>query len=425
MTSTLWKGDDSLDPLIILSMPLRSKPLPRRLRRAILHLVRYWPLLAALLLILHLLQCTGNPTQTCFPRPWPNPPSSSSDSELGVGELRGLSRQDPGAPTVNLVVASMRKEDISWTSRVQIPNLAIVRYYTDDPTARYHAPIAKGREALMYHTYLYDFYSDLPDISILIHADETPWHVEEILQGNMTYLLNQLNLSEVERRGYVNLRVSWEGACPAWINTTRVEMDEEKPEEVFMSRAFTENFSPSEGALDLRLYPEVEPFKVPEIIAQPCCAQLAVTRDAVQSVPREEYVRYINWLANTELDDYISGRFWEHSFQYLFTGKAVDCPVEWKAFCSLYGVCFENSEQVREHTSWENERLWLREELGWWRSLFWPRRTRQVRERLREVERAVKESLEWALERGEDEKARGEVGDLYTDVYTETPEGWR
>jgi len=80
------------------------------------------------------------------------------------------------------------------------------------------------------------------------------------------------------------------------------------------ARAFTENFSPSEGALDLRLYQEAEPFKVPEIIAQPCYSQYAVTRDVVQSVPRGEYVRYINWLFNTELDDYLSGRFWEYGF---------------------------------------------------------------------------------------------------------------
>ncbi len=81
---------------------------------------------------------------------------------------------DQHAPTVHLVIASLRKDDISWTSKLRIPSLRVIRYVSDAP-AEFTPPVPKkGREALIYHTYFHDFYDTLPDISILIHAHEDP-----------------------------------------------------------------------------------------------------------------------------------------------------------------------------------------------------------------------------------------------------------
>jgi hypothetical protein len=77
-------------------------------------------------------------------------------------------------------------------------------------------------------------------------------------------------------------------------------------------------------------------YEVPEILATPCCSQIAVTRERIRGVPREQYKHHINWLLNTNLPDNISGRTWEHMWQHLFLQKAIDCPIEHKAYCRLY-----------------------------------------------------------------------------------------
>lgn len=64
-------------------------------------------------------------------------------------------------------------------------------------------------------------------------------------------------------------------------------------------------------------------YTTPEILATPCCSQIAVTRERIRSVPREQYARHIGWLMETGLKDSISGRTWEHMWQYLFLEKAM------------------------------------------------------------------------------------------------------
>ena len=62
---------------------------------------------------------------------------------------------------------------------------------------------------------------------------------------------------------------------------------------------------------------------VPETIASQCCAQFAVTREAVQRHGVEVYVRMRNWLMRTTLGDDVSGRVFEKLWAYIFTGEAV------------------------------------------------------------------------------------------------------
>ena len=85
------------------------------------------------------------------------------------------------SPTVNLVVAATSKEEYSWVKQLRVPGLVVVPYIADDRSAAHHAQKNKGHEAMMYHQYFYDFYDNLPDISILIHSQQMSWHVEQLL----------------------------------------------------------------------------------------------------------------------------------------------------------------------------------------------------------------------------------------------------
>jgi hypothetical protein len=248
--------------------------------------------------------------------------------------------------TVHLVVAATSSEDISWTSQLKIPGLKVIHYIADNPSAAHHPPANKGHEVMMYHSYFYDFYDQLPDIAILTHAQDISWHMESILTHSLSYALSHLDLLAVKERGYVNLRVSWENACPAYIDTTFQGMTSLALESQATREAFLGNFGHASEFSG----------EVPRILAQPCCSQFAVTRDVIRSVKRESYAHYIDWLLHSTMDDSILGRTWEHMFQWLFTKKAVDCPVEWKTYCIMYHICFESREKYDKYMELDQSR---------------------------------------------------------------------
>lgn len=362
----------------------------------------------------------GPLARTCIPWVWT---SQSFDTGIelevygGSGKLPRTPKQFDNDPTVNLVVATIAKDDISWTSHITIPNMAIVRYISDDETSRFHPSKPLGRESLMYFTYMQDFYDSLPDISIFIHADESPWHVESILQNNLSYALNRLNLNHVQKRKYVNLRVDWKNACPDWINTTHTEESEMikgKEEEIFMHQAFVDNFRPWYGDSS------ADNFSVPEILAQPCCNQFAVTGDIIRSIPLVEYRRFMEWLttssvATSFVADWVVGRFWEHSFQYLFTGKAVDCPNQWKAWCLVYGICFESEGEMYQYLQGDSERGWLVEEMEGWGILRKPVKAWNYGKKLRELNTWLETIMKNATARSKEWKWKASLGNLYSE----------
>ncbi|KAI2605833.1 uncharacterized protein GGS25DRAFT_358154 [Hypoxylon fragiforme] len=305
----------------------------------------------------------------------------------------GLSPGHNENPTVNLVMATLRKDDISWVDNITIPNLNVIRYISDSTDAEFHPPVPKkGREAMIYLTYLHDYYDNLPDISIFIHADETPWHMESALNSSVAFALSHLDLQQVLHQKYFNLRVSWQNACPDWINTTKTTGNKVKEEQRYMYDAFMENFATDQ---------------VPEILAGPCCSQFAVTKDAVRSRPRSQYRKNMDWLLETSLDDYISGRIWEHLWQWLFKGEAIDCPNEWESYCRMYHVCFDSESRVQV-MSLEAEKKYL-QDMGLFKQLLDLLGGFKTRARLAEIDTILATEVENALERGKSEAVRLEL----------------
>ncbi|KAI1778065.1 hypothetical protein F4818DRAFT_284487 [Hypoxylon cercidicola] len=300
--------------------------------------------------------------------------------------------------TVNLVMATLLNDDISWTENIQIPNLNIIRYVSDDMDAEYHPPVPrKGHEALIYHTYMHDFYDNLPDITIFTHGDDTSWHVDAALNSSMAFSLSHLDLEQVMLRQYFNLRVDWVGGCPDWINTTRGVNDASKTEEPYMYKAFRENFNTAQ---------------VPEILAGPCCSQFAATRNAIRRHPRSQYRSNMDWLILTDWTDYISGRVWEHMWAWLFMGEAVDCAVEWRSYCRMYHICF-GAESRNRFRSLEQERKRLEGNMILGGLIDWLG-GQKTQGRLDEIDAMMAAELENAIEIGKTEATRTNVlSDLY------------
>jgi hypothetical protein len=153
-----------------------------------------------------------------------------------------------------------------------------------------------------------------------------------------------------------------------------------KSEEPYMAAAFRENFPTS---------------PVPEILAQPCCSQFAVSRGAILSVSRAEYQAKIDWLINTPLSDQLTGRMWEHMWQFLFLGKAVDCPEEQKALCQGWGICFDSQEELEDWKRLALERELLSNNLE---------KARQLKEQLEWLNKKVSRMKNIAIQRGRDEE---------------------
>ncbi|KAF8863769.1 hypothetical protein BDZ45DRAFT_644052 [Acephala macrosclerotiorum] len=266
----------------------------------------------------------------------------------------------PGTPqpvgypyTKTLVVPKTKNEDTNWIKEnfggSETINSAI--YTVDDLSSELHPPKNKGHEVMVYLSYIIDHYNNLSDVNIFMHSHRYAWHNNVLLDLDAVQMVSRLSAERVQREGYMNMRCSWHPGCPSWIHPGTVEEDINKQEETMLAKSWSE------------LFP-LDP--IPYTLAQPCCAQFAISRDRIRSLPLARYVYYRDWLLRTSLSDYISGRIWEYVWQFVFTGQNIVCPMEHVCLCDGFGVCFGGEEEFNHYAQKNQERVTLQEELDQW-----------------------------------------------------------
>lgn len=303
----------------------------------------------------------------------------------------------PGSPmppehnfTSTLIIAKTKHENVNWILE-KMPEQQTAVYVADDPSAPLHPPKNKGHEVMVYLSWIIDNYDNLPDVAIFMHAHQLSWHNDEILGNDAHLLITRLNRHRVWREGFVNMRCSWHPGCPDWMHPGNTEQDAQKQEEVLLAKSWSELFPLDE---------------VPTVLAQPCCAQFALSRERIQAKPYAQYVWYRDWLFNTRLPDRLSGRIWEYVWQFVFTGQNIFCPKEHICFCDQYGSCFGGEEAYENFMALKNE-LSDRE-----------RDLRQWEEERKEIEEAQKNGDQAKLqeltipELGKDDEFRREIDRL-------------
>jgi hypothetical protein len=188
-------------------------------------------------------------------------------------------------------------------------------YVVDDQNAEHHTSMNKGHEANVYLTYITEHYPNLPQIMVFLHSHQKHKHgtrdtVFEGIDYDNLETLKALKLDYVQRTGYVNLRCRTNPGCPSEIQPFRPEeeIDPLRPQEREMAGAWAQ----------LLLNDDV-----PQVIATPCCAQFAVSREQVLKRSKEEYERFLNWIHHTPLDDFTSGRIFEYLWHIIFGKDAV------------------------------------------------------------------------------------------------------
>ncbi|KAJ5104341.1 hypothetical protein NUU61_001688 [Penicillium alfredii] len=239
-----------------------------------------------------------------------------------------------------LVFAAMQSTDMSWVDE-HLSDRRVSIYRADGPPeANLTVPVNKGDEAMVYLTFLVDRYWTLPDVTIFLHGGRYQWHNDNPLYDSVISI-RDLNLDFVLEAGYVNLRCAWAVGCPAELEPARYYR--ERPDDPLHSTAmvYPDQF--------LELFPGVQ---LPEVVGVPCCSQFAVSREAIQSRSREDYVRIRQWLIDSTLQMGTSGRVLEYMWHILFGKSPRYCLDPQTCYCETYGHCDMNEEQLKSQWVW-------------------------------------------------------------------------
>ncbi|PVI00120.1 hypothetical protein DM02DRAFT_709587 [Periconia macrospinosa] len=348
---------------------------------------------------------------TSSKRESPSLPTTTSPLDFSVPLLFKDGKPKPPGSNYSWVVVfpKTRAEDLLWFE-IEVPEAQMIVYEVDNPKAEHTVPKNKGKEAMTYLTYLIDYYDDLPDIVIFLHAHKLTWHNNELFEKETSPMIKRLNHDRVARLGYMNLRCHHDPGCPDWIHLDRPDGDLDlirKPEEQYWSRRIWEELHP--GA------------PIPQSLSATCCAQFAVTRDRIRQVPIERFHHYREWLINTDLLDEQSGRIFEYLWHYMFTGHEVYCPAQNTCYCDGYGICFGGLEKYDEYAQRSIRREKDRKALEVLVGQVWEAESRgesgeliqRLRDKVDELASAISEADAWmrerrveAFERGEDEESR-------------------
>ncbi|KAA8642909.1 DUF3431 domain-containing protein [Aspergillus tanneri] len=197
----------------------------------------------------------------------------------------------------DFVVASMKDDDVSWLFEF-FPEWHKSIYVVNDPKAHLTVKLNKGRESMVYLTYIIDNYDDLPESMLFIHSKRYQWHNDDPYYDGVPVLRN-FQVSYLQEQGYVNLRCAWVLGCPTEIKPYTDTHRDAVHAGVYYKNGFME------------LFPGVE---VPEEVGVSCCAQFGVTKWKVLERPKSDYERYRKWLSETTLPDDLSGRIMEYSW---------------------------------------------------------------------------------------------------------------
>ncbi|KAH7118858.1 hypothetical protein B0J11DRAFT_508955 [Dendryphion nanum] len=310
-----------------------------------------------------------------------------------------------------MVVPKTMKEDLNWMAR-DLPDTPLIIYEVDNPNAKNKVPKNKGREAMVYLTYIIDHYNELPEIILFMHAHRYAWHNNILMGQDGAQMIRRLNHERVARLGYMNVRCHHEPGCPDWIHMDRPGGDFDffhKPEEIYWRRDIWEEIHP--GA------------PIPPTISGVCCAQFAVSRDRIRQVPIERFQHYRNWLLTTKMDDQFSGRIFEYIWHYIFTGHEVLCPAMNSCYCDGYGICFGGRQKLEDYFKAQDARNALYGELDGYvkeedkareegRTIEWNETQKawigELKNELLERDPVLEKLRNEALARGQDPKARAE-----------------
>ncbi|KAM5471162.1 hypothetical protein MauCBS54593_003501 [Microsporum audouinii] len=254
--------------------------------------------------VLYLYCCDFNPEIPSEPS-WPlyQPEYTYYDGGQDAGEtlLSVFSSDEKNKNTVEMVIASKKHDNVTWL-HAHLPDWKKNIYVVDDSDAELTIPKNKGKEAMVFLTYIIDHYYSLPENIVFHQAQRFQWHNDDPDYDALT-LLQRFRFGYLEEQGYANLRCDWSLGCPSSIRPFVDAIVLMPGDSISSKHVYKKSFE--------QLFPHQS---VPETVAVACCSQFAVRREIIRRRSRAEYIRYRKWLLDTDLDDELSGRVFEYAW---------------------------------------------------------------------------------------------------------------
>lgn len=233
-----------------------------------------------------------------------------------------------------VVMGKMTSEDTDWVGQELVDwerSIYVVDLPEDeDSPTGLKTKMNKANEAIPYLTYIVENYANFPDVAVFIHAHRAgwpkAWH-NDAPNYDAVNMLRGLHLPVVQERGFVNLRCMGSPGCPREIQLNRFPVDEEKTAEIAYPYIYGDFFNMT--VEDVRQ-------QVP-IVATPCCAQFAVSKEQVWQWPKSEYERWLRVIEDSEVESHTLGTVLEYMWHIMFGREAIHCEHESACRAALYG----------------------------------------------------------------------------------------
>lgn len=213
-----------------------------------------------------------------------------------------LSERSP--PYTSSIPSCITTDNSSWRHAI---------YTRDDRRHPLSIPKDKGKASTVYLQYIIDHYHHLPATIVFLHNHRKPGHTEFRDYGNVA-AVTFLRREFVQKNGFANLRCTTTSSSGSSSNDQCGNV---------IRPVSDANETSAQVTTIEQEYPVIwktvfNSTDVPEKIATPYCGQFAVSREQVHKRPREEYMRYQQWVMETKLKDeeieQVMGSLWHVIF---------------------------------------------------------------------------------------------------------------
>lgn len=187
------------------------------------------------------------------------------------------------------VVAASYKENTDWLSELRWPVLV---YYQGNKQATTFWSYGHCNEGSSYLAYISQYYDNLPEYTVFIHAHQRGWHSSD----DMNNILNNLDWDMITTTG---------GYYP--LNCDNLYTIHNDLPWIMLSRRWTQLFGGdvNNGALNepIRFY---------------CCAEFIVDSATIKQHSRQFYIDLYHWCRETYILPHHAGRLLEYTWHMIF-----------------------------------------------------------------------------------------------------------
>lgn len=228
--------------------------------------------------------------------------------------------------------------DFSWLDKYRSQNIEINAYniynISANATRVIGIPMNKGREAMVYLTYIIDNYENLSDGNLFVHGHLESWHQKSKLNGLIEHL-------KWDHDSYANLRCSLR------------ENKHDSPKLLKKCIKFVPNHIPNVSCQNLtslsyscyfdQIWENVmrkHGFgELPSIVITQCCAQFFVSKRTILRNNKKLYIDLRQEIMNENTDSYNIGMSFEFMWHIIFTNSSIFCPPYEECYCQMYNLC--------------------------------------------------------------------------------------